>query len=38
MKIMGQPHREVCKLCLIAQARVAPNVGCNKPFDPRESR
>ena len=22
----------------IAQARVVPNVGCNKPFDPRESR
>ena len=43
IRVRVQPAAECAKIAYsmrvqIAQARVAPNVGCNKPFDPRESR
>ena len=46
VRVRVQPGAECAKItyammvriAVIAQARVAPNVGCNKPFDPRESR
>ena len=41
VRVQVRPRDECAKITYslqIAQARVAPNVGCNKPFDPRESR
>ena len=43
VRVRVQPGAECARIAYsmrvrIAQARVAPNVGCNKPFDPRESR
>ena len=43
VQVQVQPRAEGAKIAYsmrvrIAQARVAPNVGCNEPFDPRESR
>ena len=42
VRVRVRPGAECAKITYslrvrIARVRVAPNVGCNKPFDPRES-
>ena len=42
VRVRVRPGAECAKITYsmrvrIARARVAPNIGCNKPFDPRES-
>ena len=43
VRVLVRPGAECAKITYsmrvrIARARVTPNVGCNKPFVPRESR